>query len=97
MNLFDPHAYIREQCMLLDLPISMLCRRAGVSRASLYRWEGHVPESIHMLAKVEETFEKVREKKDSPLLEAVKDKLDHVPSEVRQEITRKIYQILQQY
>lgn len=60
VDLKHPFNYVREECLMLDLSLSRLCRRAKVSRSTLYHWEGSTPSSIQTLARLEETLQRER-------------------------------------
>lgn len=56
MDLFNPFAYAREECFALDLSLARLCRRADIPRSTFYRWENLPPESILLLARLEQAL-----------------------------------------
>jgi len=60
MDLSNPFSYVREECLLLDLSLAHLCRRADVSRSTFYRWEEMPPASILMLARLENALRRER-------------------------------------
>lgn len=52
---------IKEDCEMLGMSVSELCRRAGVTRATLENWKARNPKSIENYLKIQAIIKNEKE------------------------------------
>lgn len=56
---------LKVKCVEADTNLTEVCRRAGIARSTVDRWERKLPKSFELLQKLNDTVDRIKIEKQS--------------------------------